>query len=383
MLQQMGAPFGRSFASRNLFQSRFGALALFWLASLSGCEASPRVAADAGPDVTEDRTPTECRPLPTPMNFAPPSVTGPLDDVLRVNHMQVKATHNSYHQAPDRAIPTWAYTHAPLRTQLIEQGVRGIELDIHWDPDCQRFQVFHRRRVDTGTSCLLLTDCLLEIRRFSADYPGHAPLFVQIEPKDDDAAFDEARFLALEQEILTVFDRGWIITPDEVQGASDTLANAVSTRGWPTLSRARGRVMFCLDNGSGIRDMYTHGRTNLRERLMFVDSEPGDDFAAVRILNDPFVDAEQIQTALSLGHLVRTRADADMIEPINADRSRLEAALASGAHIISTDYPAAVPGIDYSVEIPGGSPARCSPGASPAGCSSSAIENSELLQPRE
>ena len=64
--------------------------------------------------------------------------------------------------------------------------------------------------------------------------------------------------------------------------------------------------------------------------------------------------------------IVRTRADADSVEPSTGDTTRREAALTGGAQIVSTDYPAQVSTYEYYVEIPGGTPTRCNPVTAPA-----------------
>ena len=66
----------------------------------------------------------------------------PLDDELRLHHVQVRGTHNSYHVEPETVIhPSHAYSHAPLDVQLETQGVRTFELDLHRMGDT--FDVFH------------------------------------------------------------------------------------------------------------------------------------------------------------------------------------------------------------------------------------------------
>src|SRR5262249_43809213 len=65
-----------------------------------------------------------------------------MDDVLRMNHVQFKATHNSYHiETNGNKEPTWHYTHAPLNVQLDVQGVRGLELDTRYVASSDRFEV--------------------------------------------------------------------------------------------------------------------------------------------------------------------------------------------------------------------------------------------------
>ena len=100
--------------------------------------------------------------------------------------------------------------------RAMADGADGIELDVHFDERCGRYEVFHLGLLDEGTTCRVFTDCLTLVRTFSSTHPGHHPIFVHVEIKDRAADVDEARFEALEADILSVFDRAWIITPDEV-----------------------------------------------------------------------------------------------------------------------------------------------------------------------
>ena len=57
------------------------------------------------------------------------------DPDLRINHLQMKGTHNSYHVEPIIS-PTreYMYTHETLDVQAADQGVRQFEIDVWWDP---------------------------------------------------------------------------------------------------------------------------------------------------------------------------------------------------------------------------------------------------------
>ena len=109
---------------------------------------------------------------------------------------------------------------------------------------------------------------------------------------------------------------------------------------------------------------------------MFTNSSPGEPDAAFVKLNSSVGDFEQIQTAVQAGYLVRTRADSDTQQARTGDSTTADAALASGAQFVSTDYPEPNPdfGAGYFVAIPGGTVARCNPINAPAGCESAALE---------
>lgn len=334
--------------------------------------------------VSDAGSASTCPPaLGEPAPWTPPDArhAHALDDTLRVNHLQAEGSHNSYHVEPRSAIEPWQYTHAPLDTQYESQGVRAVELDVWWTPRCERYAVHHQPFVDDETTCAWLSDCLGVIRTWSDAHPGHHPLFVQIEIKQPyDAAAAPAQLDALDAELRAAFPDPALILPADLQRTHASIRAALAADGWLTLAQARGRVLFFLDNGGGFRDAYTHGARDLDGRVIFAGGDPSDDWAAVAVLNDPF-DAASIRTHVEAGFLVRTRADTDGVEARAGDRTRLDAALASGAHVVSTDFPAPADGIDYFVEIPGGSPSRCNPISAPAECTAAAIEDPARLAP--
>ena len=355
----------------------FGSLVLVAYGCSSTAESTP---ADAGADAApeEDAAPV-CPTAPTPAPFVKGTTTLPMDGTLRVNHIQAKATHNSYHRIPKATVPEWQYDHVPLDRQFDEQGVRGVELDIHWDDECGRYKVFHIGLLDDLTSCTYLVECLVAMRGWSASHPGHHPIFVQIEPKFTSSAADGERLSALDKEILSVFERPWLVTPDELKGSSASVAEGLAQRGWPTLGEARGRFVFYLNTGGSVRDAYTFGRKNLDGRLMFAEGNLDEPFVAIQVSNDPIGDADAIKRALAKNLIVRTRADSDPSTAKTNQTAAREAAFASGAQIVSTDFPAQVPSVPYFVTVPEGTPSRCAPTVAPQGCTSLAIEDPSKL----
>src|SRR5262245_34813547 len=157
-----------------------------------------------------------------------------MDDVLRVNHVQVLATHNSYHlETAGNTLAEWHYTHAPLDVQADKWGVRGFELDTRWIEDAGRFEVFHLPLIDEQTTCRAFVDCLATLKLWSDAHAGHEPLFVQIEPKDiPEDSEAETYFANMEREVLSIWPRERIVTPDDVQRDAPTLRAAVGAKGW-------------------------------------------------------------------------------------------------------------------------------------------------------
>jgi hypothetical protein len=211
---------------------------------------------------------------------------------------------------------------------------------------------------------------LIEAMDEPIDDPGFGFL---IPPEFDAAALD-----AVDAEIRAVFPAEQLITPDDVRGNRPTLESAVVKNGWPALARARGRVLFALDNTDAKKARYVEGHPSLRGRVMFTSSPPGEPEAAFVKVNGPIDNLEWIQELVAQGFIVRTRADADTFDarpPV--DTSRRDAALESGAQFVSTDYPGLENnpfGTDYFVEIPDGMPGRCNPINAPPGCRNPALE---------
>lgn len=303
----------------------------------------------------------------------------PLDDTLRVNHLQVKGTHNSYHQQPEHdVIDEWNYTHAPLDRQLGCQGVRQFELDMYWEED-GTFAVLHVPGLDPVSSCETFRDCLATMRAWSDANLAHHPIFVQLELKDASESSDVERYL---EELEAAIAETWpdrVLTPDVVQGEHADLPTALAADGWPVLGEVRGHVLFWLLAYGSYRDVYTHGGTGLDGRLAFVKSDPGDPWLATLNRDDPQGSFDDIQALVAAGYLVRTRADAGGVTDENAAWERLEAALDSGAHSITTDFPAPVEDHGYVVEIPGGTPSRCNPISAPEDCYPEALEDPAFI----
>ncbi|MDQ2825959.1 MAG: phosphatidylinositol-specific phospholipase C1-like protein [Actinomycetota bacterium] len=282
----------------------------------------------------------------------------PLDGTLRLNQIQVLGTHNSYHVAPPPGpgvTPDRDITQSTLTIQLDHQSVRQVELDVHAGRP-GGLAVFHLDG-DEGTTCPTFVQCLTEVRAWSQRNRGHLPVFVLVEPKDDPGAPVDAA--AVDAEVRRVFTPAELLTPDDVQGDAPTLSQAVLERGWPALGATRDKVVVVLNAPVPTRAAYTSGETSLHGRAMFVYSDPASPLAAFMSVPDARLEGARIVGLVRSGYMVRTRADDSGVEARADDLSRATAALASGAQLVSTDFPAPAPS-GYVVAMPG-TPARCNP----------------------
>jgi hypothetical protein len=316
----------------------------------------------------------------------PPDFGYPLDDVLRLNHLQMKGTHNSYHLEPESPLADeWRYSHATITDQLEKQGVRGFELDVHWNEQAEAFSVHHLTGIDEKTTCAWFHDCLLELRRWSDAHPGHHPLVVLVEPKDDvDAAPNLIRghLDDLDAALLSVWPRERLLVPDDVKGTHANVAAGLKASGWPSLGALRGRAVFVFHDSEREPGRhhyeYTHGLKDLDGRAMFVTSEPGDPYAATVVEDDP--GSDKVRLAAAAGFLVRTTGTDGFDASGERTRTRQDAALAGDAHVLTTDYPVEGMTPGYWMDL-GGTPSRCHRLA-PAGCTAEAVEAPDRLAPR-
>ncbi len=324
----------------------------------------------------------------------------PIPPTLRLDQVQLIGSHNSYRPYPSpaarariaAAVPAeWAalaYGHPPLETQLA-LGLRQIELDVAPDPrggayaapyaDADReprsamtapgAKVLHIPGLDTETHCATFRACLAVLHRWSDAHPGHTPVTVLVNSGDAGGArFDGPALDALDTDIRAVLGDDRLIVPDTVRGRATTLREAVLARRWPTLADAAGRFLFVLDGSAAHEDAYRLDHPSLAGRAMFGFYDERAPEAAVFNIQDPVAEGQRIRRLVRAGFLVRTRADADMVEVRTGDRRRLDAAIGSGAQWISTDAYDGIPdpvGYRYRAALPGGAFARCDPATAP------------------
>jgi hypothetical protein len=283
--------------------------------------------------------------------------------------------------------------------EQLDAGARQLEIDVNYDPKGgfyakgstdpkllqPGFKVLHIPGIDNSSSCVLLTECLRIILRWSDKHPGHVPIMLMFNAKDEKNAwrggidalpFDAAAWDALDAEIRSVMPAKKLIVPDEVQGRYPTLRDAVRAGNWPTLDRARGRFLFTLDETPEKVAGYRGARKSLEGRVFFISTDEDSPAAAYLTINDPVAEGDRIRRDVAAGYLVRTRADADTKEARVNDTKRREAAFASGAHYVSTDYlwPDARFAGGYQVRLPGGVTARCNPVRRAADCPARRLE---------
>jgi hypothetical protein len=322
-------------------------------------------------------------------------------DSFQLNEVRMEGSHNSYRKLPSpaeeariRAVspegwPKLDYGHPPLESQLA-LGLHQFEIDVAPDPDGGLYagpyadataevrkimaapgaKVLHIPGLDTESHCLTFRACLTVFARWSDAHPHHDIRVILVNSVDPElipgawskeVKFDQASIDALNQDILEVLGRNRIVTPDDVRGSHATLREAVLAKAWPRLGAVRGKFLFVLD-GSGAHETYLRvGHASLRGRMMFGWFEETTPEAALFNIQDPVMELERIRRLVKAGFVVRTRADADVVEARTRDGGRMKAALASGAQLVSTDFYDGAPdpeGFGYIADF-GGPMLRC------------------------
>ncbi|PIF45425.1 calcium-dependent phosphoinositide phospholipase C [Chryseobacterium sp. 52] len=338
---------------------------------------------------------------------------------IRINQIQVLGTHNSYAKPVDPKVldltvpiikslmekynsgmsseqkakfqeyhPNGMDFHEALKydhpdfVQQLNANLRGLELDVYYDPDGNRFnhpasyrilkekgvkdlaphdtkgldkpgfKVLHMADIDFRSHYPTLKDALTELRKWSDQHPQHTTLFIMIEAKDSGfpifpnstqvLPFTSKAYDDLDQEISQYLGRNKIITPKEVQGKYATLREAVMHNNWPKVEDSKGKfVLMLLPGSAGTLSTKNNPYLidgSLEKRLMFMDSEPEDSFAAFILMDNAIVRQQEIQTLVKQGFMVRTRADIETYEAKINDLTRSKAAFSSGAQVVSTDF---------------------------------------------
>ncbi|MFN5371312.1 MAG: Ca2+-dependent phosphoinositide-specific phospholipase C, partial [Bacteroidia bacterium] len=311
-------------------------------------------------------------------------------DSIRLNDIRIIASHNSYKRKPDERVIRFLqkfkkrlgneldpqrmnYGHVSLSEQFSNYAIRGIELDIYNDPhgghyEKRRinffirglkqhardslmrkpgFKVLHIADVDYESNYRTFTEALQDIRAWSQNNPGHVPIFINLELKDDAPAdyshflrflgfkravdFDSLSYQYLDDDIFRSFSSNQILTPQFLRDTFESVQHRIASIGWPKLNDVLGKVIFILD-GHG-DEYYRYSKHS----LAFAYGNPAHANTAFVIRNNPIGRENEIRE-LSNRFIIRTRTDVETLQARNNDYTMFDAAIHSRAQILSTDY---------------------------------------------
>lgn len=334
---------------------------------------------------------------PRVLELVTPIINGMMQKYSSSMSEEQKAKFKEYHPYGMDLKEGLNYNH-PDFTEQLNANLRGLEIDVYYDPEGKRFsnpatyqilqakgitdlapmntkgldqpgfKVLHMADIDFRSHYPTLKDALTTLRQWSDKHPGHSPIFMMIEAKDSGfpifenstkvLPFDKKAYDELDEEIIKYLGKDKIITPKEVQGKYSTLKEAVTHHNWPKLKEAQDKFIFMLLPGSaGTLSSKNNPyliNGSLKDRIMFLSSEPDDSFAGFILRDNAIIRQKEIQDLVKQGFMVRTRSDIETYEAKINDTSRAKAAFSSGAQVISTDFfrPGNTYGTPYYVHPP-------------------------------
>ncbi len=229
-------------------------------------------------------------------------------------------------------------------TDQLNLGIRSIELDIETvvKDDTVSFVCTHEPVFDTTSHCYALELALEELKLWSDANPNHLPVTVIIEPKKAFIPEENMRYFTCEYANLLgelaeeIFGEA-LLTPADMLRDHNSFGEMRAADDWLTLDETKGKIMLLLHETSVTED-YIKQDSSVKSQVMFPMLRYGDadrDCASFLIINKARDIKEQAAEVLGKNLIIRTRSD--NFGSYKEESSAI--ALASGAQIVSTDYP--------------------------------------------
>ncbi len=272
------------------------------------------------------------------------------DETILLNDIQLLASHNSYKKngsalgrffvqigASAEEAKALDYGYRTL-TQQFRSGIRSMEFDLRLRKT--QFTLTHVPLVDNSSVAPDFSMALEEIELYSRYNPNHIPIIILIEIKDDWMILDHA-LQKIDQDKLIILNTllieklgNQLYQPKDFILPNMTLNETITSSGWPSVSSLLGKVIIVLHPG-GFTPDYVDIDPTLQTLAMFpgvYSSQVSRDYAAFVVENNP--ESSLIPTLVSSKYIVRTRIDADLV----FSQSLMDAAIQSGAQILTSDY---------------------------------------------
>lgn len=282
-------------------------------------------------------------------------------DGVKINEISCIGTHNSYQLASvpsycklmeDISVVTFGLVSAEkpkfnseTLTEQFNVGVRSIELDIETvvsDGEIS-FVCNHSPVFDMTTTCYNFELALKEIAMWSDANPNHIPITIIIEPKtvflpDGNMKYMNIEYINAFDSLLRNVLGSRLMTPADAMGDYASLKEMREADAWPTLKDAAGKILVLLHDTT-VTDKYIKQDESIKTQAMFPMLRYDDidkTYASFIIMNEPDDAKKHCEEVIGDRKLiVRTRADT--FDDI--DEATVAQAIASGAQIVSTDYP--------------------------------------------
>lgn len=279
---------------------------------------------------------------------------------IKFNELSYLATHNSYQTpAVDElkkvygnlseltfglvAAETGDFWSETLTEQL-SCGLRSFETDIEtFDRDGEiSFTCMHSPYIDMTTSCYDFALAMREIAMWSDNNPNHLPITIIIEPKTLFIPLEDMKFFNIDyakefDKVLRESLGDNLFTPADMLRDYSSFGEMRAADDWCKVEDMLGKVLILMHE-TDITEDYIALDSSLRTQAMFPMLREEDidrDCASFILCNKPEELLEINDEVKAEKIMVRTRAD----KFTDVSDERRENAFASGAQIISTDYP--------------------------------------------
>lgn len=280
---------------------------------------------------------------------------------IKFNELRYIATHNSYQtEAVDEykkifknlseltfgliSEKTGEFV-SPTVSEQLNNGIYSLEIDIEtFDRDGEiSFTCMHSPTLDMTTSCYDFSLLLKEISMWSDNNPNHLPITIIVEPKSFFIPLEDMKFFNLDYALA--FDEALraglgdkLFTPADMLRDYESFGAMRAADDWCEVEDMLGKVLILLHD-CNVTEKYIETDSSLKSQAMFPmlrEEDTDRDCASFLLINDPedaYASSEEIIKDGKF--VVRTRAD----QFTSVSQENRELALASGAQIVSTDYP--------------------------------------------
>lgn len=284
-----------------------------------------------------------------------------LEAGIKFNELSFLGTHNSYQTPAVDELKTiynnlsdltfglvtaetgdfWSET----LTDQLNCGLRSFEMDIEtFDRDGEiSFTCMHSPYIDMTTSCYDFSLAMKEIAMWSDNNPDHLPITILVEPKSLFIPLEDMKFFNIDY--AKEFDKmlreslgDKLFTPADMLRDYSSFGEMRAADDWCKVEDMLGKVIVLLHEGN-VTEKYIDIDPSIKTQAMFPMLREEDidrDCASFILCNEPDELIEISNEVIGEKKImVRTRAD----KFTSVSEENREQAFASGAQIISTDYP--------------------------------------------
>ena len=296
-----------------------------------------------------------------------------LDAGIKFNEMAFLATHNSYQSESTETTKKLYRSLSDLTFGLVSEktadfesetltnqlnsGIRSLELDIEvFDRDGDiSFTCMHSPNVEMTTTCYDFELAMKEIALWSDNNPNHLPITIIIEPKGTFIPLKDMKKFNIDY--ADEFDTALretlgnkLFTPADMLRDYSSFGEMRAADDWCKVKDMLGKVVILLHECNAT-EKYIALDPSFGTQAMFPMLRPEDverDCTSFILMNKPAELLEsQNEIVDNLKIIVRTRTD----KFTEVTEERRENALASKAHIISTDSPPRTDNTDESYVV--------------------------------